>query len=57
MKFLWPLPDSRTTRDFYFKSSLYVGGQHDATDRVKVVAPTLGANLIAPADGMVIGEE
>ena len=56
MKYLWPLADSITTRNFYFESSLYVGGQHAATDRIKRIGSTLGANLVAAADGMVIGD-
>ena len=32
MKFIWPLKNPWVTRDFYYKSWLYVGGQHMALD-------------------------
>src|SRR3990172_4483507 len=39
------------TRNFYFKDSLYVGGQHAAIDLIRTDVPTFGSPVIAIADG------
>lgn len=49
--FIWPLESPVVTRDFYFKDSLYVGGQHAAIDIVVAHGSTTGAPVRSIADG------
>ena len=52
MYFTWPMPGAVVvTRNFYFKDSLYVGGQHAAIDLIRTDVPTFGSPVIAIADG------
>ena len=52
MRFVWPLAlPFFITRDFYFKDSLYVGGQHAAIDIIAQSRPTDGDPVRAIADG------
>ncbi|KKL06317.1 hypothetical protein LCGC14_2597210, partial [marine sediment metagenome] len=53
MQFIWPLDDYIITRDFYYKASLYVGGQHAALDLIRKTSPTRDAPIRAIADGTV----
>lgn len=43
---------SYVTRNFYFKSSIYVGGQHGALDIATVGRPTTGDPLLLVGDGV-----
>lgn len=51
MRFVWPVQGA-VTRNFYYQSSLYVGGQHAAID---IAAPS-GTPIAAVADGVVSGK-
>lgn len=53
--FTYPLHDHVLTRDFYYLSSLYVGGQHAACDYIRRIGPTRGAPIMAVANGTVSG--
>ncbi len=50
MRFIWPLPRI-ISRDFYYLSSIYIGGQHMGTD---IPAPA-GTPIKVVADGEVRG--
>lgn len=53
MKFIWPIKTPRiVTRDFYFKDSLYIGGQHAAVDIICDNRLTTGEPVLAIADGV-----
>ena len=47
--FVWPLDSHAVSRDFYYLSSIYIGGQHGAAD---IPAPT-GTQIKAVAAGRV----
>ena len=55
MQFIWPLDDYIITRDFYYKASLYVGGQHAALDLIRKTGSTQAAPIRAVASGTVAG--
>lgn len=55
MLFIWPLDDHIITRDFYYLSSIYVLGQHAATDYIRRLVATSGAPIKSIADGTVVG--
>ncbi len=55
MTFIWPIADPVITRDFYYKSSIYVGGQHAALDLIPRGRPATGEPIRAVADGTVAG--
>jgi len=57
MKFIWPLDDHYITRDFDFKSSIYIGGQHAAVDLVRLQGDTDGRPIKASASGTVVGDD
>ena len=56
MRFIWPLADHYITRDFIYKSSIYIGGQHSAVDLVRLQGDTAGRPILAVADGVVVGD-
>lgn len=56
MRFVWPLADHYITRGFDYKSSIYIGGQHAAVDLVRLQGGTLGRDILAVADGIVVGD-
>lgn len=49
MRFIWPLKTVWITRDFYYKSWLYIGGQHMALD----FGAAEGTPILAAASGTV----
>ena len=49
MKFIWPLEPHTLSRDFYYKSSIYIGGQHGAVD----IPASIGTPVKAVASGLV----
>ncbi|KKK59696.1 hypothetical protein LCGC14_3031800, partial [marine sediment metagenome] len=51
---IWPLADHYITRDFDYKSSIYIGGQHAAVDLVRLQGDTLGRGILAVAGGVVV---
>lgn len=51
VRFIWPLDHPVVTRDFYYKSSLYMGGQHAAIDIVRASGDTLGRPVYAAEAG------
>lgn len=55
MRFIWPIDDPVITRNFYYLSSLYVGGQHAALDLIPRGRPATGEPLRAIANGTVVG--
>ncbi|KKK55416.1 hypothetical protein LCGC14_3074770 [marine sediment metagenome] len=56
MRFIWPLDDHYITRDFYYKASIYIGGQHAAVDLVRLQGDTAGREVRVVADGVVVGD-
>ena len=50
MRFIWPLDSHVISRDFYYKGSLYIGGQHMAID----IPANRGTVVKAAATGKVI---
>ena len=52
MRFIWPLDNHAISRDFYYKGSLYIGGQHMAID----IPANRGAVVKAAAAGTVMAE-
>lgn len=56
VKLIWPLDDHYITRDFYYKASIYIGGQHSALDLVRLQGDTAGRGIRAVADGIVEGD-
>ncbi|KKN05681.1 hypothetical protein LCGC14_1084920 [marine sediment metagenome] len=48
MRFIWPLTQA-ISRDFYYKSSIYIGGQHMAVD----IPAAWGTPIRAVAEGLV----
>ncbi len=56
MRFIWPLADHYITRDFDYKASIYIGGQHAAVDLVRLQGDTFGRDILAVADGVVVGD-
>jgi murein DD-endopeptidase MepM/ murein hydrolase activator NlpD len=52
--FIWPLDSPIVTRDFFFKSPIYIGSQHAALDIICGDRPTTGAPVYAIADGTLI---
>ena len=60
-RFIWPLDDHYITRGFDFVSSVYVRGDngvrmHAAIDLVRLQGGTLGRDVLAMADGIVVGD-
>ncbi len=53
-EFIHPLDDHILTRDFDYKASLYVGGQHAAADYIRETGMTRGAAIISIAAGSVV---
>ena len=61
MRFIWPLDDHYITRGFDFVSSIYVMGDngvrmHAAIDLVRLQGGTLRRDVLAMADGVVVGD-
>ena len=61
MRFIWPLDDHYITRGFDFVSSIYVKGDngvrmHAAIDLVRLQGDTMGRDVLAMADGVVVGD-
>ncbi len=60
-RFIWPLDDHYITRGFDFVSDIYVKGDngvrmHAAIDLVRLQGGTLGRDILAVADGVVVGD-
>ena len=60
-RFIWPLDDHYITRGFDFVSSIYVMGDngvrmHAAIDLIRLQGGTLGRDVLAMADGIVVGD-
>ncbi len=61
MRFIWPLADHYITRGFDYEATIYVMGDngvrlHAAVDLVRLQGGTLGRDILAVADGVVIGD-
>ncbi|HDZ36918.1 MAG TPA: M23 family metallopeptidase [Marinobacter sp.] len=50
MRFIWPLDSHVISRDFYYRGSIYIGGQHMAID----LPATSGTPIKAVAAGKVV---
>lgn len=55
MKFIWPLDDPVITRNFYYKSSLYISGQHAALDLIPRIGTAAGTPIKVVASGVGVG--